>query len=250
MDGAWDSVRRAFALCHERGFVTGAELVLHKGNVDTLRESVNMLGELGVSSLKVNRLNCVGEGAALSDYALTAREEYDAYLEYIPQYLEDGMPVSILTLSGLFSAFEGKLSVAAARHREDEDCRRRVICASARTTMYLGPDGRILPCIPLSERDGTSKLFPLVGELTLAEALSDSFYLDFISTTLDDYLEHNPECRSCAYKNRCGGGCRGHAVDANEWRDLLGVDPDACLIFKGGYYDRVKEIIERYQRAE
>lgn len=249
VEGAHESVRRAFALCRERGFVTGSELVLHKGNVDTLRESVSMLGELGVRSLKVSRINCVGEGAALAGFALTAKEELDAYLEYIPHYLEDGMPVPVLTLSGLFSALDGRLFVSSERHREDEDCDGKVICGSARTTMYLGPDGRILPCIPMSERDRTSSLFPLVGELTLAEALSDSFYMDFISTTLGDYLEHNPQCRSCEYKNRCGGGCRGRAVDANDGADLLGVDPDACLVFRGGYYDRVKELIERYQES-
>lgn len=250
VEGAYESVRRALKLCHDRGFVTGTELVLHKGNIDSLRESINALGELGVSSLKVNRLNCVGEGSALTDYALTAEEEFDAYMEYIPHYFEDGMPIPILTLSALFSAFEGKLRVSAERHPEDKDCNGRVICASARTTMYLGPDGRILPCIPMSERDSTSQLFPTVGELTLAEALSDSYYMDFISTTLGDYLEHNPECRSCEYKNRCGGGCRGRAVDSNEGSDLLGIDPDACLIFKGGYYNRVKELIDRYQRVD
>ena len=250
VEGAHESVRRALALCHERGFVTGTEFVLHKGNVDTLRESLNMLGELGVSSLKINRLNCVGEGKALADYALTAEEEYETYLEYIPHYFEDGMPVPILTLSGLFTAFEGKLRVSSERYREDEDCSGRAICESARTMMYLGPDGRILPCIPMSERNSTSEFFPMVSELTLAEALSDSFYMDFISTTLSDYLEHNPKCRSCEYKNRCGGGCRGRAVAANDGSDLLGVDPDTCLIFKGGYYERVKELIDRYQCAD
>ena len=247
VDGAYDSVKRALALCHERGFVTGTELVLHRGNVGTLRESINELGKLGVSSLKVNRLNCVGEGEALTDYALTAEEEYDAYLEYIPHYFEDCMPVPILTLSGLFKAFEGKLGVSSERYSEDMDCSKKVICASARNTMYLGPDGRILPCIPMSERESTSELFPSVGELTLAEALSDSFYMNFISTTLSDYLAHNPGCAACEFKNRCGGGCRGRAVDSNKGSDLLGVDPDACLIFKGGYYDRVKELIDRYQ---
>lgn len=249
VDGAHESVRRALALCHERGFATGAELVLHKGNIGTLRDSVNMLGELGVSSLKVNRLNCIGEGEALQDYALTAEEEFEAYLEYIPHYIEDGMPVPILTLSGVFSALKGRLFIGSERHPEDKDCGNKVICGSARTTMYLGPDGRILPCIPMSERDSTSGQFPLVGNMTLAEALSDSFYLDFISATLDDYLTHNPECAACEYKNRCGGGCRGRAVDANGGSDLLGKDPDACLIFKGGYYDRVKAIIEGYEAA-
>ena len=39
--------------------------------------------------------------------------------------------------------------------------------------LFLGSDGRILPCIPMSERDCTSELFPTVGQMTLAEALTD-----------------------------------------------------------------------------
>ena len=246
VEGAYDSVTRALSLCQERGFVTGCELVLHKGNIHTLRESVNALGNLGVSSLKVGRLNCVGEGEALSSYALTAKEEFDAYIEYLPHYFEDGMPVPGLTLAGLFSSARGRLRVTSERHPEDRDCGDKAICASARTKMYLGPDGRILPCIPMSELDHTSGLFPTLGEMTLAEALSDSSYMDFISTTLEAYLAHNPTCASCEYKNRCGGGCRGRAVGANGGSDLLGVDPDTCLLFTGGYYDRVQELIGRY----
>ena len=121
-----------------------------------------------------------------------------------------------------------------------------VVCASARGTMYLGPDGRILPCIPMSETDASQEHFPLLGSMTLREALSDSNYMSFISATLDQYLEHNPRCASCEYKNRCGGGCRGRAVGANGGSDLLGVDPDTCLLFTGGYYDRVQELIGRY----
>ena len=249
VDGAYESVVRAFRLCHERGFPTGSELVLYRGNVHSLRESVSFLGKLGVSSLKVSRLDCVGEGVAIANQAITAREEFDTYTEYIPQYLEDGMPVPILTLSQLFCAVSSRLGVAAERHSEDEDCDRKVICNAARNTMYLGPDMRILPCIPMSEQDATSGSFPSVGEMTLAEALSDSFYMRFISTTLGQYLEHNSLCRSCKYKNRCCGGCRGRAVQANGGSDLMGVDPDACLVFKGGYYDKVKRIIEEYQAA-
>lgn len=246
VDGAYESMLRAFELCREKCFPTGAELVLHKGNINTLRESVNTLGQLGVKSLKVNRLNCVGEGAAIDEYAISAEEEFETYLDYIPHYFEDGMPVPYLLLSALFSAFGGKLGVACERHAEEADCSGKVICSSARSTMYLGPDGRILPCIPMSEHACVSRQFPTVGELTLAEALCDSFYLEFISKTLGAYLEHNPTCRACAYKNRCGGGCRGRAVLSNNGADLLGVDPDACLIFTGGYYDRVKALIEQH----
>ena len=198
------------------------------------------LGGLGVASLKVDRLSCVGEGEALSDYAITAEEEYDAYLAYIPQYIEDGMPVPNLMLSGLFSARDGEFSIGSERHPEGEDCGKKVICAAARATMYLGPDGRILPCIPMSEVEAASEVFPRIDEMTIAEALADSTYLSFITKTLGDYLRHNPEC---AYRNRCGGGCRGRAVLGNGASDFMGIDPDACLLFKSGYYERVKALL-------
>ena len=244
VDGAEASVRRAFKLCSEHGFVTGAELVLHKGNLHTLRESVRVLGELGAASLKVNRLNCVGEGAALADYALTAEEEYEAYLEYVPQYVADGMPVPVLTLSGLFSARHGKFSVGAVHYDEGCDCSGRYLCKAARNTMYLGPDMRVLPCIPMSEVDAAQERFPVLGELTLREALSDSAYMDFITKNHAAYLALNPTCASCEYRNRCLGGCRGHAALATDGADLMAPDPDACLLFRGGYYSRMREIIE------
>jgi len=243
VDGAEASVRRAFELCRERGFVTGAEMVLHSGNLHTLRESVRALGELGVASLKVNRLNCVGEGAALTDRAITCEQEYEAYLEYIPQYVEDGMPVPILALSGLFTARHGEFRVGARRFDEGCNCSGKYLCNAARNTMYLGPDGRVLPCIPMSETAALQERFPTLGELTLAEALSDSGYLDFITTDHGAYLAHNPGCASCEFKNRCMGGCRGRAALAAGGANMMAPDPDACLLFKGGYYDRVQKII-------
>ena len=247
VDGAEASVRRAFELCREHGFITGAEMVLHAGNLHTLRESVRTLGELGAASLKVNRLNCVGEGAALTDWAITCEQEYEACLEYIPQYAEDGMPVPILTLSGLFAARHGKFCVGSEHFGEDCDCSAKYLCNAARNTMYLGPDGRVLPCIPMSETGLAQERFPLLGELTLAEALSDSVYLDFITTNLAAYLERNPRCAACEYRNRCMGGCRGRAVQESGVAGMMGPDPDACLLFKGGYYDRAQEAIARLE---
>jgi radical SAM protein with 4Fe4S-binding SPASM domain len=248
VDGAYDSVRRALALCHERGLVTGCNLVLHKGNLQTLRESVRELAELGVGSLKVDRLKCVGEGASLADYALTAGEEYEAYLDYIPRYVEDGMPVPVLKLADLFYANKGRFRVDAEWYPESADYSGKPLSPSARTMVYLGPDGRILPYIPMADQvDAIERSFPTFNETTLAEALSDASFEDFIGMTLGDFLGHNPSCASCAYRNRCGGGCRARAVVESGGSDVLGVDSEACQIFLGGYYDRVKSLIANLQ---
>ena len=250
VDGAFDSVCRAFRLCREKGFRTGAELVLHKGNRNLLRESVRLLGNMGVSSLKVAGLRAAGEGASISEQALTMEEVYECFLEYIPQYIEDGMPVPSLMLAGLFTAVKGKYSIGAERHPEGQDCLKAPICAAARKTMYLGPDGYILPCIPMSEQDYVQNRFPNINQMTLKQALKDSFYIQFIRTTLGDYLDHNPGCRGCEYQNRCGGGCRGQAVSANGGADLLGIDPDVCLLFQGGYYERARVFISSLEERK
>lgn len=241
--GSYDDVCRALRLCRERGFPTGCNMVLHKGNLHSLREVARELGELGVGSLKVSRLSCIGEGTALGDYAITAKEEYEAYLEYIPHYVEDGMPVPVLKLADLFSASWGSFRVDAERNPEGRDCSGTTICVAARSSAFIGPDGRVLPCAALSEHAGTNELFPSLNQMTLAEALADPFRTEFLGTTLGDYRRHNPSCATCPYGNRCAGGCRACAVLANDGADLLGRDPDTCLLFRGGYYDRVQELI-------
>ncbi|MCR4870145.1 MAG: radical SAM protein [Atopobiaceae bacterium] len=247
--GADDAVRRAFKLCHDRGFPTGAEFVLHKGNVHTLRESVKLLGDLGVSSLKVSRLKCVGEGVGLREYAPTLEEELEACFDYLPQYVEDGMPVPYLTLSKAFKVRDGRFSVTFERYAEGKDCSRSPMCRSARMIMYLGPDGRILPCITMSEADRVQERFPLVQEMTLAEALTDSSYRDFGRMNLGTYLADNPECVSCEYRNRCAGGCRAKAVLADPGYSLTARDHEACRFFLGGYYDRAKRLIAELQQV-
>ena len=239
--GAEAAAERAFLLCRKHGFPTGSELCLHRGNAHTLRESVKRLGQWGVGSLKTGRLLLTGEGAGLRELALSCREEYDIYCDYIPQYYEDGMPVKTLMLSGFFLCENGKASIPAEKGCEDQPNDRLFVCRAARRTMYLGPDGRVLPCIPMSETEEAQKRFPTLSAMSLREALRDSSYLSFIRTDLGAYFAHNPSCAACEYRYRCAAGCRGCAAAATG--DLLGIDPDACLFFRGGYCERLKQLI-------
>lgn len=243
VEGAEKSVERAFLLCKEHGFTTGSELCLHRGNAGTLRDSVLKLSEWGVESLKVGRLCSSGEALNIREQSLSCREEYDIYMDYIPKYFEDEMPIKNLMLSGLFGCEDGQPFIPAEKGDEESPNQKQLVCLSSRKTMYLGPDGRILPCIPMSETEKSQKSFPTIRDMTLKEALTDSTYLSFICTDMNRYLEHNKECAACEYKYRCGAGCRGKAVTENNGEDLLAPDPDACLFYKGGYYDRVKEYI-------
>ncbi|MBR5908947.1 MAG: radical SAM protein [Schwartzia sp.] len=261
IDGAEKAVLRAFSLCKERGFPTGAEYCLHKGNLSALRESVKLLGELGCQTLKVNRLNLEGEGVAIADHAITVDEEFQTYLDYIPHFYEDGAPLSLM-LSGFFcSDGTDGFEIPFVKIEEDEDCGDYCLCGHARNYMYITAEGAMVPCIPMGSAEGGRRHFPNINETTFADALRDSDYMGFIDTRLRDYFAHNPGCAVCEYRNRCAGGCRGRVASAGGRRegataaagesvgaaevDLLARDEDACAFFRQGWYDKVTKIMEK-----
>ena len=63
IDGAGKILDRAFRLCRQIDFPTGAEMCLHGKNRKTLRASVNYLSDVGCRSLKVIPVSNVGNGS-------------------------------------------------------------------------------------------------------------------------------------------------------------------------------------------
>ena len=241
VDGVEEAVIRAFKLCRDRGFPTGAEYCLHRGNMDVFRESVKLLGELGCRSLKVNTLKAEGEGTGIVEYTIPLKEEYQFYMDYLPQYFEDGEPVDLM-LSGMFMKTQkGEYIIPAAKLPEDKDCSDYCLCGHARNVMHITADGYIVPCIPIGSVENGRNHFPNIHDTTIGEALHDSSYMEFINTRLSTYFEHNPECAVCEYRNRCAGGCRGTAASSG---DLLGKDERDCELFLGGWFDKVLAFLE------
>lgn len=260
--GAEQAVLRAFSLCKERGFPTGAEYCLHKGNLGALRESVKLLGKLGCQTLKVNRLNVEGEALGIADYAITRDKEFQTYLDYIPQFYEDGAPLSLM-LSGFFHSdgMDG-FEIPFVKNEEGEDCGDYCLCGHARNYMYITAEGAMVPCIPMGSAEGGRHHFPNIRDTSLVDALRDSFYMGFIDTRLRDYFAHNPGCAACGYRNRCAGGCRGNVAGRREGAtscrptdtsasvrvaeiDLLARDEDACAFFRQGWYDRMTKLMKK-----
>lgn len=235
---AEEAVEKAFLLCREHGFPTVAEMCIHKDNRHTLRESVNRLASWGCRRLKTNPVSNVGAWKADSyGQSVSMDELLRLYLDYIPQYYEDGMPLS-LQLGGFFYATPEKPEswrIACAKHCKDAD--KLYICGHARMTAYISPEGRVLPCMALTGMD-VQQQFPLVTELGLANCLNDSFFMDFVSTRASEYFRQNPGCAACEYAMECVGGCRASALDING-KGLLGSDPVTCAIFKGGWAEKL-----------
>ncbi len=94
--GAEKHVADAFLRCREHGFPTGSEMCIHQRNKHTLRETVRFLASVGCTSLKVTTISDVGawkEGGY--GPAIEIEELFQTYLDYIPQYYADGMPLAL-----------------------------------------------------------------------------------------------------------------------------------------------------------
>lgn len=240
IDGAQDAVEAAFLRCKEHGFPAGAEMCIHQGNKHTLRETVNRLAELGCRSLKTNPVSNVGawrEGGY--GEAIPIPELFQLYLDYLPRYYEDGMPVT-LQLGGFFQASPKRpdiFGIPSVKRCTDPDA--LCVCGHARHVMYISAEGRALPCMSLSGQD-IQRNYPLVTECGVAKCITDSTYMDLIDTRASAVLEHNPACKECEFALQCLGGCRASGLDANP-DDILAPDLAACELFRGGWIPRIED---------
>jgi len=235
-------VEDAFLRCRAKGFPTGAEMCIHQGNKHLLRETVKRLGELGCSSLKTNPISNVGAWKE-GDYgeSISMQELYQIYLDYIPRYYEDGMLLS-LQLGGFFSATPkrpGEYDIPSMKHCSNPD--KTCVCGHARMVMYISAEGRALPCMALSGMEIQDE-FPLIPEMGLARCITDSRYMRLIDTRATEVLEHNPECKTCKHAMECLAGCRASALETNP-TDILAPDPAACEIFKGGWVEKIQQVM-------
>ena len=240
--GAETKVIQAFRLCRKFGFSTGAEMCVHKGNVDTIRETVNFLASLNVGKIKIGSLfdTDLWKSNCENNY-LSNEEFYDACLKYIPQYFEDGCPMRI-SLSNIFKYNPETKSTWGLPDPSFDGIENPYLCTSARTTIYISPDGTILPCMAataLSEE--LQAKFPNALSTDLKHILQSSAITCFADMQTSHLCANNSECKQCSHINRCKGGCRIEAMKiGNEW----GKDTQACYVYRNAIPTKVKQAIE------
>ena len=242
--GAEDRAVEALKTSLEAGLATDVEMCVHRGNLHTVRETVNFLASIGVPSMKVGAVvntplwldNAEGNDMPVKDF-------YEAALEYIPQFYEDGMPMNVFWGGAIFLNRHSKeFRIAPEKASSEERSLQNYLCGAARFNAYITPDGRFLPCMSITSVDA-QKQFPLIRELGVKKCMSDSYYMNFVGSRVKDLFDRNTKCANCEYRTRCCGGCRALAMLENDG-DLYASDPEACMLFQEGYVDRFRETAE------
>lgn len=242
--GAQEAALRALRLCRDRGFRTCVGMCIHRGNVDTLPDTVETLRKAGVAEIKAAKVDetelwrCHSEGNGL-----TWQEYVEAVLPYIRWYYEAGRPIECLEFGGVARMCQdGPCEVCVRQYDGSDRCLDCYLCGAVRWSCYITPEGRLLPCMPMTSSP-EQKQFPKVGEISLREGLSGSFYMRFVNARVRDLMKANAECASCPFRFRCGGGCRAYALTEGE-KNLMGCDRTMCALWKEGYVERIRRAVD------
>lgn len=238
--GAEELARRAFELCHAKGFRTRAQTNVHRGNLDCMYDTVKWLDDLGVEEIRIIRTS---EAPRWEENArgmcLGIDEYYDAMLELIERVVKSDMAIKVDVWQFVYFNPHGRwygmhpVQGSCARYRDNAP-----VCKGARGTIAVSHTGELTPCNQLSgwfAAHGIS--LGNVKEKPLREFLTEGAYLDCVTTPVSKVRERNEQCEACPYWKVCMGGCRAIACALSG--EFLAADKAKCLFFKGGYLEKV-----------
>ena len=250
IDGAEEKADRAIMLWHERGFPVYAQMTVHKGNADKIRETVLHLASLGCDKARINVAYEEGEWTKHNAGYLYSKDEYrQKLLRYIPEYYEDGMPMALVLndLVSLDPREPDQYSVLKIRNSKEDFLNESAFSCMSRT-LQITPEGTIRLCQAVNET--FLQLKPLVSDdpdepvMTLSDAISgDSKIMQIFGTTYNDLKKENRQCGDCSYFDACGGGCRGNAL--MQTNSIMGTDSDSCKMFKEGMIDKLIAVMKQ-----
>lgn len=241
--GAEEAALRALRLCIDHGFQVNVEMCIHKGNAHTLRETVNLLSSIGVPDMKCGIVSDTEPWMKNNEGNTYSFREYsEDMLSYIPNFFEDGCPMNLM-LGSIITLYKNstKFNVIPEHNTGTNESINCHLCGSARSNCYITPEGRLLPCLPMTACKEQEQ-FPKIADVGLRKGLSESFFMEFVDRRVKDLMEANQKCRECPYVLKCGGGCRAAALA--QTGDLMGVDENLCMLWNEGYVDRIRQTAE------
>ena len=249
VEGAEESALRAFRLIKENGFTAASAMCLCRENIGSIRETVKTLASVGCTALKFQCSMPQGEWSSQAEHYLSTEEVFQTYLDYLPQFKEDGCPMNI-QMEGFFvyNKQDDSYFVSADKGFKEDVLNKMPPCGVINNSLYIGPNGAVTPCMSMCGA-AIEKQFPNLFITPLEEILTESSYIELTEKRISYVLEHNEECRACEYKCRCCGGCRAMATGQSSG-DYFGIDRMTCKMFKNGWVDKLYAVADTlFKRA-
>lgn len=254
--GAEERTLKAFALCHDRGFRTFAQVQAFRGNLGALPETLRVLEGLGVDDARLIRTIALERWQKTNPGGSLGAEEYfDEMLRLADRYLHEDHRMRVTMW--MFLTLHPQLGAYSAIPVKDKDgaCRpTRPVCMGNRIMMAVTCEGDVVPCLQMGGHAAELGHRPdSVKERSLKDIVTSGTWHDEVCANLHTLRKSNAECDACPWFGHCAGGCRALAmfagIERGETPDYFACDPMACLFFKGGWYDRVRERLSDFQEV-
>lgn len=246
-EGAQEDALRVFKLCAANGFHTKAQTQVHRRNIDSMKDTLCLMESIGVSfthiipTIPLPRWEKYAPGAALS-----VEEYFDRMLDLAEWYLKGGhtMKADMWRYLVLYPS-EKRYIMINDRKPDGGYHPTAPVCYDNRMLMAITCEGNAVPCLQLSDYAASlGQTYDSLKERRLADILKDGEWKNAVCMNLHHLRKDNKECDTCEWFNHCCGGCRAlgifYAGKSGKY-DYTAPDPIACLFFKGGWYEKVKE---------
>ncbi len=252
--GAEKDAIRALKLCADNGFDTYAQIQVFKRNAGAMRETLLTLEDIGVKTARIIRTTETRRWLRNEpDGSLPVEEYFERMLDLAAWYLQEKHTMQVIMWRFLLLDPQRKsYQMIMEKHTDGIDRPTEAVCVGNRRMMAVFSEGYVPPCLQLcGELNSLDYTFDNLKERRLADILQEGKWLDSVCANLCELRENNDECNHCEWFGRCGGGCRAlailHGIIQGITPDYFGIDPLACLFYKGGWYDKVQERLKEYQ---
>jgi len=243
--GIEKAVIQKIEMIRAEGFPVTVSTSLDKTNVGYLMKTYQLFKKLDIQFWRIGAPQKIGNWIN-SSTAISLKEEGEAYIPLLQQWMADRQPfeiqMSCFYRSGVYS--ESPVEQESLLEKSRDDAFREIggknnissyqnvyNCNSYREQINLLPDGTLTPCPGFLDKSLLRRMPNLLHQ-DLSDALTKSYLREILDMTKADVLLHNPECVDCEQFERCGGGCRVSALV--ETGEMMQKDPILCDLWKGG----------------
>jgi len=249
--GAEERTVEAIRMALTNGFHVLAQVNLNRTNQECIPDTLDMLDRLGVEKTRLIRTSESprwrfngGESIPISDYYDTVNEILREYIQkphkmvvHVWEYVE------IIPKDRSFN-FHPLMHVS-------KNYLKQPVCLGIRGMAGINAKGDVYPCLQISGELIRKGIY-LGNVFTdgLKKLLTKSNYLDCITMTVEDCIEHNTECRNCEYLRYCGCGCPALTLTNPVYEgDLKGHDVWKCMFFKQHYDKKCEKAFAGYKNT-
>jgi len=251
--GAEERTIDAFRLCAEEGFKTLSQTQVNRKNVDSIEETLDLLDSIGVTTTRLIRTTAVPRWIKNApDASLPVSEYFERTLDLADRYMRGDHRMDVLVWQFIHVYPEKKFfRMEDVISHDGRASPTRAVCVGNRTMMGITCEGYVVPCLQMAgyamelgyECDS-------LKERRLRDVIESGKWHDAVCMNHHALGKRSRECGKCEWFGYCGGGCRAlgmlDSVEREGAIDEYAADPVACLFFKGGWYDRVRERLKDF----